>query len=290
MIQFFGVMSFIGCIVFVILLIVMKKNRKYNLVGLICCFVVFVALMAYDVGNGGTQGEITSGTQVAENQQQDAATPAPTPTPTPTDEPKEESFEIVDSSILAWENSIGSTWCKLVTEVKNTGTAPLYLSAADFDIEDSAGSLLSVANLVSVYPPVINPGESAVYFETTTLDGIAPEAVQNIVPHVKAEKAKVEQILFPTSDVKITDEIYGGIKAIGRVENNTAETQDSVYVAVICRDANAKAIAVLMTILNDLAPGDKVGFEATAFSLPDDLTAASVSSFETYAYPLQFQF
>ena len=290
MIPFFGVMSFIGCIVFVILLIVMKNSRKYNLVGLICCFVVFVALMAYDVGNGGTQGETTSGTPVAENQQMDAATPAPTPTPTPADEPKEESFEIVDSSILAWENSIGSTWCKIVTEVKNTGTAPLYLSAADFDIEDSAGSLLSVANLVSVYPPVINPGESAVYFETTMLDGIAPEAVQNIIPHVKAEKAKVEQILFPTSDVKITDEIYGGIKAIGRVENNTAETQDSVYVAVICRDANAKAIAVLMTILNGLAPGDKVGFEATAFSLPDDLTAASVSSFETYAYPLQFQF
>lgn len=290
MIPFFGVMSFIGCIVFVILLIVMKNSRKYNLVGLICCFVVFVALMAYDVGNGGTQGEITSGIPVAENQQMDAATPAPTPTPTPADEPKEESFEIVDSSILAWENSIGSTWCKIVTEVKNTGTAPLYLSAADFDIEDSAGSLLSVANLVSVYPPVINPGESAVYFETTMLDGIAPEAVQNIIPHVKAEKAKVEQILFPTSDVKITDEIYGGIKAIGRVENNTAETQDSVYVAVVCRDANAKAVAVLMTILTGLAPGDKVGFEATALSLPDGLTAASVSSFETYAYPLQFQF
>lgn len=288
MIPFFGVMSFIGCIVFVILLIVMKKSRKYNLIGLICCFVVFVALMAYDVGNGGTQGETTSGIPVAENQQMDAATPEPTPAPT--EEAKEESFEVVDSSILSWQNSIGSTWCKIVTEVKNTGTAPLYLSAADFDIEDSAGSLLSVANLVSVYPPVINPGESAVYFETTTLDGIAPEAVQNVVPHVKAEKAKVEQILFPTSDVRITDETYGGIKAIGRVENNTAETQDSVYVAVICRDANAKAIAVLMTILNGLAPGDKVGFEATAFSLPDDLTAASVSSFETYAYPLQFQF
>jgi len=202
-----------------------------------------------------------------------------------------EAFDVLDSKITLWKSSIGTIWGQLIVEVKNTGTTPLYLTSSDFDLENEIGEPVDVMKVVGVYPSIIMPGEMAVYCNQTTMDKVTDETMQlKAVHRIQPKKAKNDQILFPASDVSVEDSPYGGISAIGQIENNTAEEQKMVYVAVVCRDENEKVVTVLTTILMDaIAPGETVWFEATALSLPDNITADQFKTFETYAYPLQMQ-
>ena len=64
-----------------------------------------------------------------------------------------------------------------------------------------------------------------------------------------------------------------------------------VYVAVVIFDENDKPAHVLFTIImEELAVGDKIGFEVNALSMPDDFTASNVTRYEVFAYPMQMQF
>jgi hypothetical protein len=145
--------------------------------------------------------------------------------------------------------------------------------------------------MVSVFPEVIAPGEKAYYYEETTQDSLTEAIDLVILPRAEAVAATIDLIRYEVTDVTITDTDYFGPKAVGRVENTTDEAQTMVYITVILFDAADNPIGVLMTIRTDeLAPGDKVGFEATSLSMPDSITAADVARFEAYSYPLQFQF
>ena len=64
-----------------------------------------------------------------------------------------------------------------------------------------------------------------------------------------------------------------------------------VYVVAFLYDADQKCIGQMFTILMDeLAVGDKVGFEMSDMSLPDSITVDSVADVVYYAYPMQLQF
>ncbi|MBR5410769.1 MAG: FxLYD domain-containing protein [Clostridia bacterium] len=218
--------------------------------------------------------------------------PAQEPAPAPSAEPaKEVDYEITYVSNTMWVNSIGTTWEQTIVEITNTGSKPLYLNSASYDLEDESGSLLSSESMVSFYPTVVDVGEKAYMYNETTFDGAPVENV-TVLPHIKAEKAKIDNTRYPVSDIKISEDSLFGIKVIGRIENNTSEDLSMPEIAVVLYNAAGEPIGVIYTYVMDGVPaGEKVGFEASGVSLPDSVTADAIADYVAFAYPgLQIQF
>ncbi|MCR5636097.1 MAG: FxLYD domain-containing protein [Clostridiales bacterium] len=204
---------------------------------------------------------------------------------------EEVTYEITYNNIMLYKDSLGTVWMQGIVEVTNTGNTNLYMSSGQFDLEDENGKLIDTKDYVNVYPQVIAPGEKAYYYEETTLDGIDENASVKIAPRVKAEKAKVDQILFKSFDESLKDKQFGGLELTGRVENTSSDECSYAQIVVILFDSNDKPIGVLTdTILDTVAPGEKLGYKATSFSLPDSITSSVVARYEIYAYSYQYQF
>lgn len=211
--------------------------------------------------------------------------------PEPTEEQKDDvAHEITYTNVRTYTDSIGTMWAQVIVEIENTGTSDLYLSSGSYDLEDESGKLIASNTMVSTYPEVISPGEKAYMYEEDMLDD-AVEGNLTVVPRPSVEKAKVDNIRFNVSDVEISGDKYGHLKAMGRVENTTQEDQSMVYIVLILKDANGAPIGQIFTILtDDLPAGEKIGFEATAMSLPDDVTVDAIANYDVFAYPMQMQF
>lgn len=200
------------------------------------------------------------------------------------------AYEITDSRAVLWKDSIGTTWVQTIVEILNTGSEPLYLDSGSYDLEDSEGKLIASQSYVSTYPNVLAPGEKGYMYEETTLDKEV-DGELTVIPRVDVKEAKVNLVRLPVTDTEISDGSYGGLDMLGRVENNTDETQSSVYVVAFLYDEAGACIGQMFTILmDDLAAGEKVGFEMASFSIPDTVTASAVADYVVYAFPYQYQF
>ena len=154
------------------------------------------------------------------------------------------------------------------------------------DIENADGSLATTLSMVSAYPQIIKPGETAYYYEETTYDGTNIEGLK-VVPHVNAEKAKADLIRLELSDLQIKDDTLG-VKVIGHVKNTTDKEESMVYVIANFFDKDGKFIGQQFTILMDELPaGDKVGFETS--SLSSRLDASDIATYDVIAFPYQYQ-
>lgn len=201
------------------------------------------------------------------------------------------AYEITYSNARTWTNSIGSTWVQTIVEIENTGTQNLYLSSGSYDLEDATGTLIAAQTYVSTYPDVIAPGEKGYMYEETILDDFNQESTLTVLPRPDVKEATVDLIRYDVSDVAISNDPYSGIKVLGRVENNTDETDNMVYIVAFFYDSNNTMVGSAFTILTeDLMPGSKIGFEINSFSLPDDITAENIAETVVYAYPMQIQF
>ena len=200
------------------------------------------------------------------------------------------AYEVTDSRARTWTSGTGTTWVQTIVEITNTGTSNLYLSSGSYDLEDAGGNLVASQTLVSAHPEVLAPGEKGYMYEETTLDEPV-EGELTVLPRESVEEAKVDLIRFPVTEAKLTEGSYGGFKMTGRVENTGEEEEGMVFVTAFLYDAEGVFLGELFTILmEDLAPGDKIGFEMSSYSLPDDVTLESVADFTVYAYPTQYQF
>ncbi len=223
----------------------------------------------------------------ADEEVEEEATEAPVE-----DEPVEEvsatSWEVGEAKTSIWTDSIGSKWIKVIVPVVNNGTDNLYLGTGTIDLEDETGHLVDSLSMVSVYPQVIQPGETAIYYEETTLDE-SIEGDLTAIPHVDVKKASVDLIRYEVSDLELKDAQYGGVELTGRVENTTQEDGKLVYIAAIFYDEENEPVGSAFTIMtNDLVAGDKVGFSANTFSLP--ITTDDIDHYDVFAYPTQMQF
>ena len=227
-------------------------------------------------------------TQKAPENNETPAETAPAPVESSNNSSEEkEDYSIGETSVSVWTNSIGTEWVKAAVPVTNTGSANLYLETGTIDIEYSDGTLAQTLSMVSVYPQVIAPGETAYYFEETTYDGTDTSGLK-LVPHVKVEKAKVDLIRFEVSDLQLKDEDFFGAKVIGRVANNTEKEESMIYVVANLFNADGKLIGQQFDILTDgLAAGDKIGFETS--SLSSDLEVSDIANYEVIAFPYQYQ-
>lgn len=266
------------------------NNKFLRAVILIVAVALFVA-MAVGSGTSDTpasQGSNTDNSSTT-NQGSNANTPSSTNQGQNTNPAKDEKAEytIGETSVKVWTSSIGSNWVTVVIPVKNTGNVNLYLSSSSVDVENADGSLAATLKMVSVYPQIIKPGETAYYFEETTYEGANTEGL-NVVPHVKAEKATVDIIRLEVSDLQIKDDMLGA-SVMGRVNNTTDEEQSMIYVVANFFDKDGKLVGQQFTILSDKLPaGEKIGFETS--SLSSHLTSADIATYDVIAFPYQFQF
>ena len=198
------------------------------------------------------------------------------------------NYETTVYPVKTWINSIGSPYAQIIVGVKNTGAANLYLSAGDIDLENSDGSLFSVVNLVSAFPEIIAPGETAFYYEEVLLDAPANSEL-TAIPHIDVEEAYIDMIRCPVTDVTVGETGYGEIKVMGRVENTTNEDQTMLYVSAMLFDANGDPLGHVFNIL-EVGAGEKVGFECVSLSFPEGVSVSDVASYSVVAYPVQFQF
>ena len=268
---------------------------KSKIIKVISVLLAVLIFMFFTVASGSDSQKATEnpGSTDAASPTSSGSDTASTPTSKPTSAPKDEEkveYTVTDTGVRLETNSLNSTYVSVYVAVKNTGTTNLYLDSSSIDIEYADGTLAQTIKLVSVYPQVIEPGETAHYYEKRSFDGdIEKSEGLKVVHHVKAEKAKVDRIRLNVTEAQIKDDKTWGAKLTGRVENNTGADLSSVYVVVDFFDKEGKLICQQFTILsNDLKAGDKVGFETS--NLYDRVNADDIGSYEVYAYPYQFQF
>lgn len=226
----------------------------------------------------------------AEAAPRDSETTAASTEESTTESKKKDAYEVGEARAVTYTDSIGSVWAQVSVPVTNTGEVNLYLSTGSMDLEDESGHLVDTVKTVSVYPEVIQPGETAWYYDETTLDE-APSGALKVIPHVDVEPATVDCIRYEVSDVTLADDKYFGIKITGRVENTTEEDESMVYVVAMMYDENDDLLCQAFTVLTDeLKAGDKIGFSMKTFSSNDAYTTGNVARYEVYAFPWQIQF
>lgn len=221
----------------------------------------------------------TDTTTAAEPQQETEAATEPE-----TDAAPVSDAQIQYDNITVWESSTGTLWYTAVVEVANLGETTLQLSSCTVDVEDANGALVATLDLGTSVPEVIDPGETAYYVDTSTLDAALPEGYQ-LVPHAKFGE-HAAPVRYPVSEVSLKDTDYFGVKAVCRIENNTDESISSPRVAVVLLGADGHAVAELLAYGDEIAPGEKMGVELGALSMAPDITADSVSGYVAYAEPM----
>lgn len=253
--------------------------------------VVFVLLIIMgNLGKGGKEStqDKTSTDNTAEEQISNAATDETTAA-SDVVEDKKEAYEVGEGLVKTWQNSLGTTWVSVAVPVKNTGNVNLYLSSGTIDVEDASGSLVKTLKMVNVYPQVLQPGETAYYYDETTVDGDLPSEGLKTIPHVDVKKAKVDCIRYATSELSAKDTAYSGAKITGRVENTSDNAESMVYVVANIFDASGNLLAQQFTILdNELQPGEKIGFETS--NMGYEFSVSDIADYEVFAFPHQYQF
>lgn len=199
-----------------------------------------------------------------------------------------ESYEVGEGIVKTWTDTIGENYVAVAVPVKNTSSYNLYLSSATIDIEDESGALVQTVESVGVHPQVIEPGETAYYYEVDFYDGDMNSNL-SLLPHVNVEKAKVDCIRYELSELQIKENDYSSPSIKGRVQNTTDEESTMVYVVANIFDNDGNFICQEFTILdNSLPAGDKIGFETNTLSR--EFSIDDFGTYEVYAYPDQFQF
>ncbi len=190
--------------------------------------------------------------------------------------------------VKIWVNSLGTPWAQAIFSITNTSDHNLYLSSSSLDLETESGALVATRNYIGAYPQIIAPGETGYYYEEFALDSVT-EGELNSNWHLSVESATVKQVKFPVTDIVLSEDNFGFIKAIGRVENPTGETQSLVFISIMLFDAENNPIGHMFTFV-ELAPNDKKGFECSSFTLPDDISIDDVASYTAVAFKRQYQY
>ena len=263
---------------------------KKRVIALILSVLLTLSLAACGNPDRGSSSQSSEGGSSVAQDESSSSTSSESNSESESNPESEEAYEITYSNAMVYTNSIGTTWVQVITEIENTGTADLYFSSGSYDLEDENGKLVASSSMTSTYPQVISPGEKAYMYEETTLDNPV-EGKLTVLPRPKAKKATVENIRYSVTDVELAEDDISGLEALGRVENTAEEAGSMVYIVLILKDSAGIPIGQMFTILtDDLNPGDKIGFKASDFAMPETVTKDAVASFDVFAYPMQMQF
>ena len=263
-----------------------KERKRMRKKVLAIILVLTVVLMAAFISGCGSSESSSSGSSGS-----NSGNSTPNESEKPQEEPEEKVEEVAweegEPVITVWTNSIGSRWIQVMVPVTNTGTKNLYSDSVTLDIEDAEGHLIDTMDLLSFYPQVLQPGETGWVYEETTLESESDPA--KVITHIDFSEATVDCIRFEVSDLDIRGDDFGDITVTGRIENATDEEQTMIDVVVFLYDANDMMIGKASDLVSSLKAGEKMGFSANSFALPDSVDVNAVARYEVVAYPYQFQ-
>lgn len=179
-------------------------------------------------------------------------------------DPDKLAFKVVNEQTIKFSDSLGDANMVYMAEVKNTGKVSAKFNHVSIDAEDKDGKIIKSKDMVSVYPNVINPGETAYICESvinSADNGISINSLGKAISHFEyreCEAVTAPNIVF--SEVSLKD--YNGYpKLIGRIENKSDQRLSNLHIAASIRDTNGKLQGVIFTIIHSLNPGEKKGFE-----------------------------
>ncbi|MDP4118446.1 MAG: hypothetical protein Q8873_04570 [Bacillota bacterium] len=185
-------------------------------------------------------------------------------------------FSVKSSTAEIWEGDAGEYGITLFFEVANTSKYPLYLKPSDFDIFDKNNNLIDVIERVNAYPPIIKPGEIAVYSESKTSKKTLDASMGlKVMPKIKPERSNIKLTTLTTP---------GGGMDVVIVENHTYKEYENVQVAVVCRNRNNKITGVLKTKIDSIKPGESVEAETKGRLITKDLDPDGGGKTQFFAY------
>ena len=189
-------------------------------------------------------------------------------------------------------DSYGDTRYDAIIEITNTSNDPLYLSHGVFDLEDAEGHLIQTDDMVSSAPSVVKPGEKG-YFYNQFGDEIDPSVDLNtiqFVPQYKVEKANKLPHEYPISDLSLANDDWGGVKVVGRVENDTTEDDMYVYIEAMFYNAEGKIIGITGTNVTGASAGQKASFEISSMYAQHTLDPNAIADYKVVAQEMYMQF
>ncbi len=76
----------------------------------------------------------------------------------------------------------------------------------------------------------------------------------------------------------------------GRVQNNSEQDDDLLYLNIVLKDQDGKVIWISGTNVADVYAGAHVGFSYKGMYMPPDVNESTIGSFEIIAEPTYYQF
>lgn len=207
------------------------------------------------------------------------------------------SYEIVDSGIEWWNNSIGNKDTFAFIAIKNTDSKYIYLDGCNFEYEDDDGHYLDNESLVNSEPNVIAPGEVGYYY----VGGFTGGSLGNGVNTLNGVNLVAQFSLKPSTENIDTYEVFddslsfendfGQIEPVikGRIKNNTNEDDNIVYVVAVLKNKQGNVLWISGTNITDLYAGATIGFSVSMWFMSPYIKNDDIASYDIIAKPPHYQ-
>ena len=209
-----------------------------------------------------------------------------------TDTEQKVSYNITDTRFEYYLNTIGQVEYHALAEVENTGTYPLYLHSAVFDIEDMEGHLAWTNDFISTCPNVIGPGEKGWFYNSIGAAGTSgtdSEAEYKFIPTLKVVKSNADPVFYEVSDTSLSTNALGYPTVTGRVRNTTDKADPLVNLHAVFYGDDGKVIGISGITMTDLGPGEQRSFEITGLDLSSSVREAVIADYKVIASMAHFQ-
>lgn len=198
-------------------------------------------------------------------------------------------YDFVSTTTKIGFDYFDDPYLQCVSVIQNTGEVPIYISSCKFDIETSDGELVDVMG-AEVYPNIIVPGEKAIVYDVSSFDKYDPAKEYVALPHVNYKKSTTTLEYLKISSFSISENSYGYIECVGRVENTTDKEQTLYMVVIFLYDDNGNILDLAYTYPEYITPGEKTSFDITFMYNYFDFDLDDVARYKAIAYPIKFQF
>ena len=195
-------------------------------------------------------------------------------------------IEISNEEIQIYESAFG-TDAIYICEVTNIGNTPVKIDDISVDIEDETGALMTTTKYVSIYPDVIDVGQSAYISEyvinaLTDSDLDAGKAAKAVL-HYDMEEAEINSVSAEITQISLSVKTsYPTIR--GKIKNIGDEDLSDVYISAPIFSSDGKIQAVIFTTIDEIKAGEEIGFEKMGIFCNPDLDYSSSTLGEISIY------
>lgn len=180
-----------------------------------------------------------------------------------------------------------SDYIRLVTPITNVGNRNIYCGSSTYDIEDSDGNVLQSIQSVNCEPEIIQPGETAYYYEDVEYTGSKKEGIK-VTPHPTVKKADSDDcVRYDVNHLTFKKTDSSGLEALGKITNNTKNTTNWVTIAIHVFNKNdALVVTLKASNTKGISSGESMSFTASSLDMyrHADFDVDDIGRYEAFAY------